>query len=92
VESPDFSCSSLPHLPFNTVGISAWVMSNPANDEMTQLLLSLNRRLDELLIRVETMEEIMRANKIQPVEIPTPVGHPSLNQFIPTGDSEFPRL
>ena len=65
--------------------------SEPQADT-TALLLNLARRLDELLMRVETMESILRANKIEPVQIPTPVGHPSLNQFIPTGDSEFPRL
>lgn len=67
-------------------------MSNENDATITELLIGFGKRLDELLMRVETLEEILRANQIEPVHIPTPVGQTNLNTFVPTGDNDFPRL
>lgn len=67
-------------------------MSNPTDAETTELLMHFAKRLDALLMRVETLEETLRENQIQIPELPMPVGQTNLNQFVPTGDVDFPRL
>ena len=67
-------------------------MSNRPDDSTlttayTEELLSMARRIDDLLMRVESLTELLRANNIELPDLPMPVGQTSLNQFIPTGDS-----
>tara|TARA_Y100000356_G_C11215604_1_gene266081 strand:- start:374 stop:577 length:204 start_codon:yes stop_codon:yes gene_type:complete len=67
-------------------------MSNQTNTDTAELLMAFAKRLDDLLMRVETLEATLRANQIQVPELPAPVGQTNLNQFVPTGDVDFPRL